>query len=125
MPPRPTSPSSSKRACSTRSVCSPRPGQSWAVPSGRVVSMPRIYRPRLRRVKDGSGPRGGGVLNIAHRGARAFAPENTLEAFEKAARLGCPMFECDVHLSADGELIVVHDDDLVRCSNVREAFPGR
>lgn len=65
------------------------------------------------------------VLNIAHRGARAFAPENTLEAFAKAARLGCPMFETDVHLSRDGELIVVHDDTLCRCSNVKEKYPGR
>ncbi len=65
------------------------------------------------------------VLNIAHRGARAFAPENTLEAVAKSAQFGCHMVEIDVHLSRDGELIVVHDDDLVRCSNVREVFPGR
>jgi glycerophosphoryl diester phosphodiesterase len=65
------------------------------------------------------------VLNIAHRGARAFAPENTLEAIEKAALFGCHMVEIDVHLSKDGELIVVHDDDLVRCSDVKEMFPGR
>src|SRR5262245_14064954 len=65
------------------------------------------------------------VLNIAHRGARALAPENTLEAFAKAAHLCCHMVELDVHLSRDGELIVVHDDDLVRCSNVRDVFPDR
>ena len=64
-------------------------------------------------------------MNIAHRGARAFAPENTLEAFEKAAHFGCHLIELDVHLSQDGELIVVHDDDLLRCSNVRKVFPGR
>src|SRR5947199_4696463 len=65
------------------------------------------------------------VLNIAHRGARAFAPENTLEAIAAATHFGCHMVELDVHLSRDGELIVVHDDDLVRCSNVRQVFPGR
>jgi glycerophosphoryl diester phosphodiesterase len=65
------------------------------------------------------------VLNIAHRGARAFAPENTLEAFEKAGHFGCPMFEMDVHLSQDGELIVVHDDTLLRCSDVKMKFPSR
>ncbi len=65
------------------------------------------------------------VLNIAHRGARAFAPENTLEAFIKAAQFGCHMIELDVHLSKDGELIVVHDDDLIRCSNVKDVYPGR
>lgn len=65
------------------------------------------------------------VLNIAHRGARAFAPENTLEAVGKAAAFGCPVAEIDVHLSKDGELIVLHDDDLVRCSNVKQVFPDR
>src|SRR5437763_1427670 len=65
------------------------------------------------------------VLNIGHRGARAFAPENTLEAVVKAKRLGCHMVEVDVHLTADGEVIVLHDDDLLRCSNVKEVFPGR
>lgn len=65
------------------------------------------------------------LLNIAHRGARGFAPENTLEAFAKGAEFGCHMFELDVHLSKDGELIVVHDDTLLRCSNVRKVFPDR
>ena len=62
---------------------------------------------------------------IAHRGARAFAPENTIEAFDKAARLGADMVELDVQLTADGQLVVVHDDTLERCSNVREVFPDR
>jgi glycerophosphoryl diester phosphodiesterase len=62
---------------------------------------------------------------LAHRGARAFAPENTLVAFEKAARLGADMVELDVQLAADGQLVVVHDETLDRCSNVREVFPGR
>lgn len=65
------------------------------------------------------------VLNIAHRGARAFAPENTLPAFEKAKTFGCPMFEMDVHMSKDGELIVHHDDQLTRCTDVEAQFPGR
>ena len=66
-----------------------------------------------------------GVLNIAHRGARAFAPENTLAAFEKAKIFACPMFEIDVHMSRDGELIVHHDDELTRCTDVIVKFPGR
>lgn len=64
-------------------------------------------------------------LVIAHRGARAYAPENTLEAFEKAARLGADMVELDVQLTADGQVVVVHDETLERCSNVREMCPGR
>jgi glycerophosphoryl diester phosphodiesterase len=65
------------------------------------------------------------VLIIAHRGASTFAPENTLESFRKAFELGCHMLELDVHFSRDGELFVVHDDELVRCSNVKKVFPNR
>jgi glycerophosphoryl diester phosphodiesterase len=57
------------------------------------------------------GDRGGTerVLSIAHRGARAFAPENTLEAIDKAAELGADMVEIDVHQLSDGALVVTHD----------------
>ncbi len=65
------------------------------------------------------------VLNIAHRGARAFAPENTLVAFQKTKGFGCDMIETDVHLSQDGELIVHHDDQLDRCTDAQRKFPGR
>jgi glycerophosphoryl diester phosphodiesterase len=67
----------------------------------------------------------GQVWNIAHRGARAFAPENTVYSFEKAQRFGCQMFEMDVHRSRDGELIVHHDDQLTRCTDVAVKFPKR
>jgi glycerophosphoryl diester phosphodiesterase len=66
-----------------------------------------------------------GVLNIAHRGARAFAPENTLAAFQKAKNLGCQMFELDVRMSKDGELVVHHDDQLTRCTDVKSKYPDR
>jgi glycerophosphoryl diester phosphodiesterase len=65
------------------------------------------------------------VLNIAHRGGRAFAPENTLAAFEKAKSLGCSGVELDVHMSKDGVPVVHHDDQLVRCTDVQHVFPGR
>jgi len=48
-------------------------------------------------------------LNIAHRGASAAAPPNTLAAFEKAVELGADGIEFDVHLSADGVPVVIHD----------------
>ena len=44
-----------------------------------------------------------------HRGASGYAPENTLEAFELAAKQGAHGVELDVHLSRDGELVVAHD----------------
>lgn len=58
-----------------------------------------------------------GMINIAHRGASNYAPENTLAAFLKAQELGADYLECDVHLSKDGELIIIHDDKLDRTTN--------
>ena len=46
---------------------------------------------------------------IAHRGASGYAPENTVESFREALRLGCRKFEFDVQLSRDGRLVVAHD----------------
>jgi glycerophosphoryl diester phosphodiesterase len=50
-----------------------------------------------------------GFLDIAHRGASAAAPANTIAAFEKAVTLGADGIEFDVHLSADGVPVVIHD----------------
>jgi glycerophosphoryl diester phosphodiesterase len=49
------------------------------------------------------------TLNIAHRGASAAAPPNTLAAFEKALELGADGIEFDVRLCADGVPVVIHD----------------
>ena len=65
------------------------------------------------------------VFNIAHRGARAFAPENTLAAFIKAKKFGCEMVELDVRMSKDGVIIVHHDDHLLRCTDAASKFPDR
>lgn len=65
------------------------------------------------------------VLNIAHRGARAYSPENTLVAFAKAKALGCDMFEMDVRLTKDGVVVVYHDENLLRCTDAKQIFPGR
>ncbi|MDF1505438.1 glycerophosphodiester phosphodiesterase family protein [Roseisolibacter sp. H3M3-2] len=51
---------------------------------------------------------------IAHRGNRAHAPENTLEAFAQAVALGADALEFDVHLAADGVPVVHHDATLER-----------
>jgi glycerophosphoryl diester phosphodiesterase len=64
-------------------------------------------------------------LVIAHRGARSLAPENTLQAAARAFELGAPMWELDVGVSADDELVVIHDETLDRTSNAREVYPGR
>lgn len=54
---------------------------------------------------------------FAHRGASGTAPENTLAAFERAAEIGVDGFELDVHRSADGEVVVIHDETLDRTTD--------
>jgi len=54
---------------------------------------------------------------VAHRGASAYAPENTLAAFEKARAMGAQWMECDAKLSLDGEVILFHDSRLNRTTN--------
>jgi len=51
-------------------------------------------------------------LRIGHRGAAAHAPDNTLLGFRRAAALGADMVECDVQVTADGQVVVVHDSYL-------------
>ncbi|SFF61847.1 Glycerophosphoryl diester phosphodiesterase [Fontimonas thermophila] len=58
----------------------------------------------------------GGFVS-AHRGGAAYAPENTLLAFANAVRLGVDEIELDVQLTADGELVVIHDDTLDRTTD--------
>lgn len=52
-----------------------------------------------------------------HRGASAHAPENTLEAFRLAMEMGADGFELDVHLSKDGQLVVIHDETVDRTTD--------
>jgi glycerophosphoryl diester phosphodiesterase len=57
------------------------------------------------------------ALVIAHRGASGYAPENTMPAFEKALEMGAEGIELDVHLTKDGETVVIHDHTIDRTSN--------
>lgn len=65
------------------------------------------------------------TLVIGHRGARSLAPENTLASARKAFALGADMWEMDVAVTADQELVVLHDDSLDRTCNAQELYPGR
>ena len=58
------------------------------------------------------------MLLLAHRGASADAPENTLTAFAEAARQGADGVELDVMLCASGELVVCHDEKLDRLAGL-------
>ena len=61
---------------------------------------------------------------IAHRGGAALRPENTLVAFDHAARLGADILEMDIRLTADGELVVIHDATVERTTNGSGAVAG-
>ncbi|MDX3381390.1 glycerophosphodiester phosphodiesterase family protein [Streptomyces niveiscabiei] len=62
---------------------------------------------------------------VAHRGASAQAPENTLAAVDKAAEMEVAWVENDVQRTKDGELVVIHDDTLRRTTNAAKIFPDR
>ena len=54
---------------------------------------------------------------IAHRGASADAPENTLEAFQLGLDQGADAIECDVRVTRDGELVAIHDPTVDRVAD--------
>src|SRR3970282_463417 len=54
------------------------------------------------------------MLKIGHRGAKGYEPENTFVSFQKALDMQVDGIELDVHLSADGEIIVIHDESIDR-----------
>ena len=57
------------------------------------------------------------MLNFAHRGFKGKYPENTMLAFKKAVEIGADGIEFDVHLSKDGELVIIHDETLERTTD--------
>jgi glycerophosphoryl diester phosphodiesterase len=57
------------------------------------------------------------MLRIGHRGARAYAPENTISSFKKAIEIGVDAIELDVRKTKDNRLVVIHDADVKRTTN--------
>ncbi|HKW72159.1 MAG TPA: glycerophosphodiester phosphodiesterase family protein [Candidatus Dormibacteraeota bacterium] len=74
--------------------------------------MTQSIRDRYEAAHDDGRPLLGG-----HRGNPAEHPENTMRSFRSAIAVGCDLIECDVHLSADGRLVVIHDHGLERTTN--------
>jgi glycerophosphoryl diester phosphodiesterase len=64
-------------------------------------------------------------LLVAHRGASAYAPEHTREAYVEALRQGADILEPDLQVTRDGVLIALHDLTLERTTNVRDRYPDR
>ncbi len=57
------------------------------------------------------------MLRVGHRGARAYAPENTLASFKKAIEIGVDAVELDVRKTKDNQLVVIHDADVKRTTD--------
>ena len=64
-------------------------------------------------------------MNVAHRGASAYAPEHTMAAYRTALEQGADYVEQDLAVTKDGVLICIHDPTLERTTNVEEVFPDR
>ena len=64
------------------------------------------------------------TIVVAHRGAPAELPENTMAAFRRGVELGADAIELDVHLTADGQLAVIHDETVDRTTDGSGAVAG-
>ena len=62
---------------------------------------------------------------VAHRGASAYAPENTIPAFQLAAEQGATFVEFDLQLTRDKQVVCLHDTSLERTTDVEQVFPDR
>jgi glycerophosphoryl diester phosphodiesterase len=67
----------------------------------------------------------GHPIVVAHRGSSGTLPENTKAAFDLAIAQGAQILEIDVHLTADDELVVIHDDTLERTTDAAERLADR
>ncbi|MCR8657045.1 glycerophosphodiester phosphodiesterase [Paenibacillus endoradicis] len=58
------------------------------------------------------------IINYAHRGASGYCPENTMASFIKAIELGATGIETDVQMTSDGQLVLIHDENLLRTTGI-------
>jgi glycerophosphoryl diester phosphodiesterase len=87
---------------------------SWsrgAGAAGRVLVLAALWGVVTTALTSGQAPR---PLVAAHRGGALLWPENSLTAYRQALALGADLLETDVHLTADGEVVVLHDPTLDR-----------
>src|SRR5829696_4803108 len=84
----------------------------WISLVGLACFAALILRKGRKRAFSGDWP-----VNLAHRGASALAPENTIEAFRLAVEAGAGGFELDVHMTRDGHIVVIHDATVDRTTS--------
>lgn len=106
----PTSPADRAAAPAPETTASAA-GHARELADAEVITIRR--EPALKRPKH--------PLVIAHRGDSGSAPENTVSALKSAVAAGAHGVEFDVHLTADGQAVVLHDATVERCSNGRGA----
>jgi glycerophosphoryl diester phosphodiesterase len=80
--------------------------------AGLVCSVALVLRKGSRKARQDEWP-----VNMAHRGASALAPENTIEAFRLALEAGAGGLELDVHMTRDGHIVVIHDATVDRTTS--------
>lgn len=93
-----------------------------SVPDGSRADVPSVDVPAVDAPLPPCAPADhpilcGAPLLIAHRGGGRLRPEATLLAFEHAASLGADVLELDVHSTADGEIVCLHDDTVDRTTD--------
>ncbi|GAA1686597.1 glycerophosphodiester phosphodiesterase [Streptomyces yatensis] len=93
--------------------------------TGALIGMSALFLPTATATAQPTGQTHHHTVTVAHRGASAYAPENTLAAVDAADDLGIDWVENDVQRTRDGELIVMHDTTLSRTTDVEQVFPDR
>src|SRR5215211_1687562 len=82
-----------------------------------ITALLAVFVAFALRKRETRTPRENWPANLAHRGASALAPENTLEAFRVAVEAGAGGLELDVHMTLDKEIVVIHDATVDRTTN--------
>ncbi len=90
----------------------PRMKWKWKLALAASAAIAAVLLKSERRARNRRWPK-----NLAHRGASAHAPENTLEAFRLGLESGAGGLEMDAHLTRDGEVVVIHDDAVDRTTD--------
>ncbi|MBB5933593.1 glycerophosphodiester phosphodiesterase [Streptomyces zagrosensis] len=93
-----------------------------AAATGVLLGMSALFLPATSAQAADPSP---APVTVAHRGASAYAPENTLAAIDAAAELDIDWVENDVQRTKDGKLVIVHDTTLNRTTDVEQVFPHR
>ena len=90
-----------------------------------LVATERLVASRGQRSSRSNGPAVPKKILVAHRGASAYAPEHTIDAYRLALKQGADFVEQDLQVTRDKQLVCLHDLTLERTTNVKDIFPTR